>query len=68
MVLILSSFLDECDQFAMTIGRVMEEASEKVDGNIGELKTDYARKLQKLEDIIKKVTKSAFIRCIESVQ
>lgn len=33
----------------------MEEASEKVEGNIGEIKSDYAKKLNKLEDIIKKV-------------
>lgn len=48
--------IDECDQFAMNIGRVMEEASDKVEGNIDEIKADYAKKLQKLEDIIKKVT------------
>lgn len=50
--------IDECDQFAMTIGRVMEEASDKVEGNIDEIKADYVKKLQKLEDIIKKVTVS----------
>lgn len=47
--------LDECDQLALTIGKVMEEAGNKVEGNIDEIKTDYTQRMHKLEDIIKKV-------------
>ncbi|XP_031618135.1 interactor of constitutive active ROPs 2, chloroplastic-like [Contarinia nasturtii] len=46
---------DECDQLALTIGRVMEEAGEKVEVNIDEIKSNYAQRLQKFEDIIKKL-------------
>lgn len=34
----------------------MEEAGDKVEGNIDEIKSNYLRKMQKLEDIIKKVS------------
>lgn len=34
----------------------MEEAGDKVEGNIDEIKTDYTQRMHKLEDIIKKVT------------
>lgn len=33
----------------------MEEAGEKIDGNIGEIKTNYSQRINKMEDIIKKV-------------
>ncbi|XP_055323912.1 uncharacterized protein LOC129578801 isoform X2 [Sitodiplosis mosellana] len=46
---------DECDQLALTIGKVMEEAGDKVEGNIDEIKTNYTQRMHKLEDIIKKV-------------
>lgn len=46
---------DECDQLALTIGKVMEEAGDKVEGNIDEIKTNYSQRMCKLEDIIKKV-------------
>lgn len=49
------SIQDECDQLALTIGRVMEEAGEKVEVNIDEIKSTYTQRLQKFEDIIKKV-------------
>lgn len=47
--------IDECDQLALTIARVMEEAGDKVDTNIDEIKSDYSQRMQKLEAIIKKV-------------
>lgn len=46
---------DECDQLALTIGKVMEEAGDKVEGNIDEIKNNYTQRMHKLEDIIKKV-------------
>lgn len=33
----------------------MEEAGEKFEGNLDELKSTYAKKIQRLEDIVKKV-------------
>lgn len=33
----------------------MEEAGDKVEGNIDEIKTNYSQRMNKLEDIIKKV-------------
>lgn len=48
-------YTDECDQLALTIGRVMEEAGDKVEGNIDEIKSNYSQRMNKLEDIIKKV-------------
>lgn len=33
----------------------MEEAGDKVEGNIDEIKTNYSQRMTKLEDIIKKV-------------
>lgn len=47
--------LDECDQLALTIGRIMEEAGDKMEGNIDEIKITYSQRMQKLEEIIKKV-------------
>lgn len=46
---------EECDQLALTISRVMEEAGGKVDDNMDEMKSDYTKRMQKLEEIIKKV-------------
>lgn len=46
---------EECDQLALTISRVMEEAGGKVDDNMDEMKSDYTKRMQKLEGIIKKV-------------
>lgn len=40
---------------ASTIGRIMEEAGDKMEGNIDEIKINYSQRMQKLEDIIKKV-------------
>lgn len=48
-------FIDECDQLALTIGRIMEEAGDRMEGNIDEIKINYSQRMQKLEDIIKKV-------------
>lgn len=48
---------DECEQLALTVSRVMEEAGDKVEGNIDEIKTNYSQRMNKLEDIIKKVWK-----------
>lgn len=45
---------EECDQLALTIGRVMEEAGDKMEGNIGEIKSNYSHRLNRLENIIKK--------------
>lgn len=47
--------VDECDQLALTIGRVMEEAGEQVEGNFDEIKTIYTQRLHRLESIINKV-------------
>lgn len=33
----------------------MEEAGDKMEGNIDEIKINYSQRMQKLEDIIKKV-------------
>lgn len=50
-----NSLLEECDRLASTIGRVMEEAGERVDSNIDELKREYTEKLRKMEILLKKV-------------
>lgn len=47
--------LDECDRLAVQISRVMEEAGEKVEGNLEEIRMTYSKKIQKLEDVVKKV-------------
>lgn len=33
----------------------MEEAGDKMEGNIGEIKSNYSQRLNRLENIIKKV-------------
>lgn len=48
-------FSEECDRLASTIGRVMEEAGDRVDNNIDELKREYTDKLRKMEILLKKV-------------
>lgn len=40
----------------------MEEAGDKMEGNIDEIKITYSQRMQKLEDIIKKV--NAFERYV----
>lgn len=54
--------IDECDQLALTIGRIMEEAGDKMEGNIDEIKITYSQRMQKLEDIIKKVNIQSVFR------
>lgn len=39
----------------------MEEAGDKVEGNIDEIKTNYSQRMNKLEDIIKKVSFFEFL-------
>lgn len=46
---------DECDQLTLTVSKVMEEAGDKVEGNIDEIKTNYTQRMSRLENIIKKV-------------
>lgn len=48
-------YLDECDRLAVQINRVMEEAGEKVDGNLEEIRMTYSKKIQRLEDVVNKV-------------
>lgn len=50
-------FKDESEQLALTIGRVMEEASNKVDADM----TNYAKRMKKTEDVIKKVSCSVMM-------
>lgn len=60
--------IDECDQLALTIGRIMEEAGDKMEGNIDEIKINYSQRMQKLEEIIKKVKfKSIIISFLLSI-
>lgn len=49
-------FSEECDELARTIGRVMEEAGDKMEGNIGEIKSNYSHRLNRLENIIRKAS------------
>lgn len=53
--MIFSAELDEFGQLALTISR-LKEAGDKVENNIDEIKTNYSQRMNKLEDIIKKVT------------
>lgn len=39
----------------------MEEAGDKMEGNIDEIKITYSQRMQKLEDIIKKVSRFLFV-------
>lgn len=41
---------------ASTIGHVMEEAGDRVDSNIDELKREYTEKLGKMQVLLKKVS------------
>lgn len=51
----LASQTDECNQLATTISRVMEEAGNKVDNDVDELKRKFNEKIRKLENVIRKV-------------
>lgn len=58
--MIFSAELDEFDQLALTISRVMKEAGDKVENNIDEIKTNYSQRMNKLEYLYKKTNISKF--------
>lgn len=49
------AYADECDQLAVTISRVMEEAGNKVENEVEEIKTKYMERIKCLENTIKRL-------------
>lgn len=56
--LLTQNLTDECDQLAITIGRVMEEAGNKVECDIEEIRRKYKEKIKCLEDTVKRMIAS----------